>query len=404
MQNNLFRNRNFLLFWSTQYVSSLANALHLLILPLWVYSITSSKVSTGIVSVIELLVLFLFSPMAGVLVDRLNKKKLLIICDIVRGIVIFLLFFIKSASGLWVVYFIAFINSIMTALFFPLTNALIQNVVAKDDLAKANSFMSLSFGTALIFGPIFGAALGDIFGYNITFLINAISFFIGATGSSLVTFTNITNQSRNLFNVFTDIGNSFKIVKANSKIFLILIIQFMVYVCVGANSLLFVLHFTDFQANASDISYYMAAQGIGIIIGSMYFPVFIKKIHNLLILISIFIFFMGVMLMFFISNVPQIPIIGYISLAVFGIFFVSFGISIRVLIQKDMPAEYIGRVSSISRIANQSGSTIAMGIAVLLSKFITPGNIVFYGGMLLIFITIIPLSGVLRFKKQAVDL
>lgn len=386
MNNLVLNNKRFFIFWFSQYISSIANSFHLLILPLWFYSISASKLSTGIIFIIELVVYTVFSPIAGVVVDKSNKKLLIILCDIGRGFLILTLFYIRSADLYWVVYCVAFFTTFLASLYQPLSDSAVQSLVDKENLTKANSLISFSFGTTLIIGPICGAIISEKFGYNFTFLLNSISFFIASFGSTFILFKpNIKSKAT----MYRDLLEGFTVLSKNPKFMKLFITQFVTYIVVGANSFLFVVYLNDLGATANQIATFMMFQGIGILIGSSVYPWLKRKSSSQDSLIKITTFSMGLALIVFINTALRVQGLGHIAIAVFGSFFVSFGITVRVTLQSETDVNYIGRVSSISRMLIQSASGISMGLSVLLVNFISANVLVSVGGILLISTSII---------------
>ncbi len=132
----------------------------------------------------------IFSPIAGVLGDRRNRKKIMVNMDYLRGIII--LFMAYSAYQGWMN--IAFIFtaqvfiSILDSVFGGSTNAMLPDLVPIEFLTKANSLNSSINGISNIIGPILGGIIYGFGGIKVVFLINGISFVISAISEMFITY------------------------------------------------------------------------------------------------------------------------------------------------------------------------------------------------------------------------
>ncbi len=399
MKKKITENKKFLIYWIMQYISSLANALHVLVLPLWIYSFSQSKFSAGLTLSIETITILLFSPFAGNIVDRYNRKFIILSCDFTRALTMLLLFFVTSSKYLWLLYFTAFINSFVYTLFLPVSNAAVQSLVKKENILKANSLMSLTFGTTLILGPTIGMSLVNIFGYNKTFLINGFTFILAAFGSSFITFKKIEDNKKG--NFLLELKKGFIKVKENRQINFLILLQFITYLGIGANSFLFVIFLKDSGVLEQNIAKYMMCQGIGILIGSTLISKYVKKIQNLYLIVSIFL--MGITLYTFTKTVSSFQLISYSALIFFGIFFVFFGISIRSTIQKKVEVEYIGRVTGFSKMIVQFSNSMSLLIATFLIDKIEAEFIINLGAYTLIIVSFIIFMKGVKNEKSISD-
>ena len=88
--------------------------------------------------------LFLFSPIAGVLADRFNRKNILILSDVLRGVTVLGFLLVRDAADLPLFYLLTITQFALSAFFTPARGALLANVVRSDELVAANALDSLS--------------------------------------------------------------------------------------------------------------------------------------------------------------------------------------------------------------------------------------------------------------------
>ncbi|ACJ34802.1 MFS transporter [Anoxybacillus flavithermus] len=383
---NLLRNKGFMAYWIAQFISQIANSFHLIALPLWVLSITKSPFHTGAIAIVETISILIFSLFAGVIVDRVNRKFLLIISDLIRFGLILSLLLVKSEDNFWFVYLIAIGMGIMSSFFIPAQTAAIQTIFKKEELSAANSLLMLSMSVSLIIGPILGGTALEYWGYSATFIINSLSFFIGAIGSLIIKVPNLNSDSKNITkkNVFFEIIEGIKVIRETIEIKKVLLFQLFTFLGTGANSTLFILHLKGAGASPNLIGTYMSTQGIGMIVGSLFLPNIIKKFKDSSLLMHISLFLISITLILFIQSSPYFIIISIISIFIFGLFLSFLNVLCRTLLQQSTPEQSMGRVASVSRIVITGASATSTALGSLLVYLLSAKTIVSIGGGILL--------------------
>lgn len=149
-------------------------------------SLTGSGEAVGYILIIKLLPSFFVGPLAGVVADRFNRKTIMIVADIVRGIVVLGFLFVHRPDQVWLVYAIAAIEIAISTFFDPARSAAIPGIVSREELISANALSSASWSVTLALGAALGGLVTDAFGRNTAFVIDSISFFISAAFISAV--------------------------------------------------------------------------------------------------------------------------------------------------------------------------------------------------------------------------
>ncbi len=175
----LMRNRNYGLLWWGQLVSELGNRFHWVAVSLWVYSATGSATAVSF-AVSSMFIGGLFVGLwAGVIVDRFDRKKILIVSDLVRGVLVALIPELMKLD-IWLVYADLALISVATAFFRPAMFAIIPTVVSRRDILPANSFFSAMDTGADIMGPALAGILAFRYGYAPLLYFDALTFIISA--------------------------------------------------------------------------------------------------------------------------------------------------------------------------------------------------------------------------------
>lgn len=177
----LLRQRNYALLWYSQLISQIGNWALLAALPFFVFRQTGSVLATGIMFFVEVIPSILFGSVAGVFVDRWNRRRTMIGANILRGLLLLMLLTFRSPEQVWVVYVVAFFASAANIFFSPANNALLPELVSEDKLVTANSLDALGENIARIVGPALGGALLAAIGMPAVALINAATYMIGAS-------------------------------------------------------------------------------------------------------------------------------------------------------------------------------------------------------------------------------
>lgn len=160
-------------------ISFFGDQVYLIAIPLIVLAITGSPLSMGIVAALERLPIIL-QPITGILSDRLNRKKLLLVCDFGRGLIVGLLGFLFIVDGLemWYLYSGALVIGFLSQIYNTSQFASVPNMVRQSDLHAVNSINTGIFNTAVLVAPGLGGLLISFYNPGYALLINSFSFFI----------------------------------------------------------------------------------------------------------------------------------------------------------------------------------------------------------------------------------
>ena len=161
-------------------VSQLGDWALLLALPLFVYSRTHSITSTGALVTVQLLPRLVFSPIAGVLADRWNRKLTLIGADVFRAGLLLLLVAMAAGAPLGLVYAVALLEASASQLFVAADGALLPVIVRRENLLRANSLLSVGTSTIRLVGPPAGGLLFAVLGLTASAIVDSGSFVLSA--------------------------------------------------------------------------------------------------------------------------------------------------------------------------------------------------------------------------------
>jgi len=173
-------NTDFRFLWFGQIVSLMGDWFNLIASATLLSSLTESGIAVGALFVVRWLAPFLISPVAGVAADRYDRKKLLILADLARGVIVLGFLLVRDAGDVWLLYTLTAIQLGVSGFFFPARNAILPNIVSPKELGAANALGSATWSVMLALGTALGGIVAGGFGVQAAFLIDALSFFLSA--------------------------------------------------------------------------------------------------------------------------------------------------------------------------------------------------------------------------------
>lgn len=179
---SIFRNKNFLLLWAGQGVSTVGNRFYSLAIMWYLLEETGSSLALGTSVLCITLPTIFVMPFSGVLADKNFKKQILVGTDLVNGLLmLFTAYMVMTGQfPLWSIYLIMVLSSMVTALFTPAVSASIPLLVGREELARANSMSQMTTQTSNILGPALAGILIAMTDIWLLFLINGISYLISS--------------------------------------------------------------------------------------------------------------------------------------------------------------------------------------------------------------------------------
>ncbi len=179
--------RAFLIVWVGQFGSLLGSAMTQFALTIWAYQITGSATALALVAFFTFGPAVIFGPVAGALVDRWNRKLVMMLSDLGAGVSTIAIFLLFTTGNLqiWHLYVAGIVSGIFNTFQWPAYSAAISTMLPKSHYARANGLLSLAESISGVFAPIFATALLAIIGLGGVMLFDIITF-VFAIGTLLV--------------------------------------------------------------------------------------------------------------------------------------------------------------------------------------------------------------------------
>ena len=176
----LRQNRNFRLLYIGQTISQLGDWFNAVAVFALLLDLTGSATAVAWMMIVQFLPVAIIGPLAGVVVDRVNRRRLMIVTDVLRGCLILTLLVIRRPDEVWIAYVVMAFAVGAQAFFEPARTATIPNVTSPSELLPANALSSASWSAMLALGASLGGVVTALFGRNVAFIVNALSFFASA--------------------------------------------------------------------------------------------------------------------------------------------------------------------------------------------------------------------------------
>jgi predicted MFS family arabinose efflux permease len=172
----LRRNRAFRRLYAANAISGVGDFLDVVALYSLLIELTGSGESVAYALLLHLVPFFLLGPAAGVLADRISRRKILVVCDLLRAALVLCLLFVRSPELVWVAYLVTGARSAVSAFFEPAVQATVPALVSQEDLVFAGTLENSLWATTLTLGSALGGVAVATVGRDAVFVLDALSF------------------------------------------------------------------------------------------------------------------------------------------------------------------------------------------------------------------------------------
>lgn len=178
--------RQFTIVWLGQIVSMLGSAMTWFAFTIWAWEKTHQPTALAFISFFTFLPMVLFTPVAGALVDRWNRKYVMALSDLATalGTLLALILFLNNSLEIWHVYVIGIVAGFFTAFQYPAYAAAVTTMLPKEQYARAEGMLGLIPAISTVFGPMLGAVLLNSHGMAFIMTIDLLTF-LAAFGTLL---------------------------------------------------------------------------------------------------------------------------------------------------------------------------------------------------------------------------
>lgn len=267
------RNPEFTKVYSAQLISYMGDWFASVALLSLVLEKTGSATLAGAVIAAQTLPFALISPFAGVIVDRFDRKTVMISADVVRALLALGLIAAQTRETIWIAFVCEMFLSGFSAFFEPASSAAVPNLVAKEDLARANVVMGAAWGTMLVVGAALGGLVDAVFGHTAAFVGDAASFAI--SGAILLRvrgrFHEKDPQRDGSITIVEDVRETVRFARKERRVLALLVVKAGFGLSAGVIGLISVFAYKVFDGGSATIGLLMSARGAGALTGPFLF-------------------------------------------------------------------------------------------------------------------------------------
>ena len=233
-----------------------------------IYEETGKALYVGLAILAQEFAFFLASPIGGVLADRIDRRKLMIACDLARA-VICVAFLLVGAETLWLAYVLLPLLATFAAPFDPALSAATPNVVDPEDLPVANALNGSLWGTMLAVGAGLGGLISAKFGADTAFLVDAGSFVVSAAllASIRRRFSEFREEHHEHPGAVEATRETWRFARRDHRVLSLLAVKFGFGAAAGLLALIPVMALDVFESGNVGFGILMAARGMGALIG-----------------------------------------------------------------------------------------------------------------------------------------
>lgn len=371
LYKELFKNRNFTLLTIGGFISSIGDYLYNIGVMVFLYSMTGSVSSVALMwlsrGVLRIPVLYF----SGIIADKYNRKKVIMFTNLASVLIAFLLIFVDR-NKLWLVYICAFLLQSLNDIDVNSETAILPELVSKEQLSYSNSIFSFLQSAGVFISPALGGILYKLYGVNILFTINALSFLIASIIFGFIKYSYVKPEVSSIrTGIIKNSMEGYKVLSNYANVKTVFIIMSM-FAVIGR-------FYETYKIAVSDLLLGMKPEGIiyfdyALAIGGLSVPFIIKALskvnHIKIFTISTIVITIGFTLFGYSHNF----IITFLILIILGAAQNIQGTYSSTIIQNNIPKNYIGRVFSFYKILITLFAIFGLIIASPLYDLIGIGN------------------------------
>jgi len=264
------RNPNFRLFWSGNFLSNIGTWMQNVAQGWLVLSLTGSAFWLGVVGFAGSIPFLIFTLFGGVVADRVNKRRLLLVTQSVMMLLAFalaLLAWLKIIT-VWEVVLLSFLNGMAMAMNAPNYQALVPRLVPREDLTNAIALNSAQFNMSRILGPTLGGYAMALVGVAGNFFLNGVSFLAVLWALTRIEYPE--QEPSHYPGLFSSLREGFAYVRGNKQM------RVLVWMTgwasfFGIPFITFIPYFARMRLHAGEtgLGWLMAASGFGAVLGAV---------------------------------------------------------------------------------------------------------------------------------------
>jgi len=367
--SEVLRNRDFLALWLGQVISQIGDSFTYLALLITVNRLTGSTVAMGFMVISLTLPQLIFSFLAGVVVDRVDRKRVMVVSDLLRGLLVLAFITVRTPEQVYVFYVVGFLLSSAGVFFSPAKTAMIPRIVQGEErLLSANALSQTIRVVALLFGPAMAGFAIAWLGTAPAFVVDSLTYIV--SGIAILTIStdgrNVVERRTSLRTIWDQLAEGVSYTVHNNTILGIIVTLMVALLGVGAIEVLFVPYLQgEFGAGSEGLGIVQTAQGIGMLVGSALVGNLAARFRlTRIIAWSVALLGITIACAGLINQFALIAMVMFVA----GLSLAPLNAAMSTLMQVTVPDDKLGRVSSVVDTTGTVSYLISMSGAAFLAE------------------------------------
>jgi DHA3 family macrolide efflux protein-like MFS transporter len=383
-----FHNRSFCALWVGQLISQIGDNFLIVAILFVVSALTDSPLAIGIMALVVTLPQLFLGLIAGVFVDRLDRKLVMIVSDILRGLAVLALLFVQRADQLYILYIVGFVMATVGLFFNPARNAVIPNIVSGEILLTANALIQASQIIAIILGPSIAGLIIGWLGPAFAFIFESFSFAVSAAAIATMTIPPVDPKPDKTKSrvIWDQLVEGLLFIKHSSPLLHVMLTTAVATLGFGAIMVLGIIYLDNVLGiGAEGFGFLYAVQGLGVVIGGAMIGRLASNVRTNRIVGGCMVI-LGLAIIAF-AVVPNYLLV-LVAVAIIGLSIVVARAALATLTQSLVPDEKRGRVESAVTMVIGASTSASMALSGVLGDligvqavFITAGVITIVAGV-----------------------
>lgn len=363
--------RNLLLLCLGGFISGIGDHLYAIGISIFLYETTKSIESVIIMWLFRAVFRVQFQYIYGVVIDRYNKKKIIVITNFVSVFIAFGFIFINE-SNIYISYILAFLLQSLNDLDECGENAILPDIISKENLVKANSKFSFLSNIVTFLAPALAGIIYKTFGGKPLFIVNALSFLAASIIFQFIKYKFSPKENKKDKRAFLKEGaEGFKILSKH-RVVMSVVTMMTVYAVLGRFYEVFKLPISEgmFTVGAVGIVYFQYAIAFGGLFAIVFSKIF-SKYNKLKLMIG---FSSVISICYIVFGYTNNYVLSLFVMCIFGLASNMQGIYTRTIIQGEIPSEYLGRVFSTYKIVLTLSAIVGLVLSSVMYRSIGAGH------------------------------
>jgi len=364
---SLWRNRDYLLLWSGQLISTAGSGISQIAFPLLILAITGSPVQAGLIGALRSLIYILFTLPAGALLDRWDRKRVMVYCDIGRVLSLgsIPIAILLGQLTLIQLYLVTVISGVLEVFFDIAELACLPQVVTKEQLSEALGRTQATTGLVNLISPPLGGVLFSL-RFLLPFLVDALSYTVSVCSLLLIRVPFQEQRAASVRDLRAEIGEGLRWLWQQPLLRTMALVTSGNIFCGAGFSLIVIVIAQLHHASAATIGLVFGIGGVGSILGAVIVGRVLQRFSFAQVIICVL--WLYVLLWLPLAILPSPFVLGLMTALLFfiGPFYNVVYVSRRLAMTPDALQS---RVNSVARLVGLGFSPLGLALTGLLLQY-----------------------------------